>query len=208
MRDQRLTEEDYGGYDFDFLGNQLITGDSLLSVIWTSPLLAAVSRTQASVSSMRYLHEVRLCSLSIQVQDWVLLRYGCAVVRCPVSIPRPLGYSRPALPTTLPRVASTIAQSSNNRDPRSQEICCDCSDLTDGAAVVCHGERVEAYLWCCHCHVASKMLEDPDGLMRIDVAQGKGALEQKNALIALSQVSISALVCEHRSDHLEFRYVF
>ena len=79
MRDQRLTEEDYGGYDFDFLGNQLITGDSLLSVIWTSPLLAAVSRTQASVSSMRYLHEVRLCSLSIQVQDWVLLRYGCAV---------------------------------------------------------------------------------------------------------------------------------
>ena len=44
------------------------------------------------------------------------------------------------------------------------------------------------------------MLEDPDGLMRIDVAQGKGALEQKNALIALPQVSItcSALVYEHR----------
>ena len=55
------------------------------------------------------------------------------------------------------------------------------------------------------CHDAGRLLEDPDGLMRIP----RTVDSEVCGLVCLqSRVSISALVCEMRADHLEFRYVF
>ena len=71
-------------------------------------------------------------------------------------------------------------------------------------AIVQHVDGIaDVYLWCLQCYDACRLLEDPDGLMRIPRVGSEVC-----GLVRLSRVSISALVCEVRADHLEFRYVF
>ena len=161
MLSLNLGDDDSREKDIDFNGNDLIMGRQLHSAVSTSPLLAAVVRKHTDVCTLQYARELNICSLQIQVQDWVFLRDGRSAVIAQVS-------------------QMALIRRSNQ-------------------------QHSEVYFWCCHCHAASQLLEDPDALMRIHKDNVRA---KRNVLVLLSCVSISTLVCENRQDHLEFRYVF
>ena len=74
-RKRGLPEAGGGGeYSFSCGTDELIVGPALRSAASTSPLIAAVMRGCPDVSAVRYLTELKVCSLHLEVQDWVLLR--------------------------------------------------------------------------------------------------------------------------------------
>ena len=76
VRKSTLNDEDSGEYSFNFESNQLLEGPQLLSAFGSSPLLGAVTKKRTDVSAARYLAEIKICSLTLERQDWVLLREG------------------------------------------------------------------------------------------------------------------------------------
>ena len=158
MYRRRLPTADGGEFSFDFNGNDLMVGPRLLAARSSSPLVAAVSAKHTDVCAARYLSQVQVCSLILQLHDWVLLRDGSMAV---------------------------IAQ------------------ISQMALVSRATGGTDVYLWCRNCHVGNDVLEDADSMMRI-----RNRISDDCVLVSLQKSAISALVCESRDDHLEFRYVF
>ena len=76
LRASTLNDGDSGEYSFNFDHNELLLGPQLLSAFSTSPLLAAVATQRTDACAVCYLTEIKICSLTLEPQDWVLLREG------------------------------------------------------------------------------------------------------------------------------------